>query len=88
MVITNLVLNKDVGSLMKRFMVVTFQKIPIIWVILFVVCDMGNPQWWEDIHTTLGQRTLFYSYHSLEQLFMNGIVTTFPLSSSYRMVFV
>ena len=37
MVITNLVLNKDVGSLTKRFMVVMFQKRPIIWVILFVV---------------------------------------------------
>ena len=55
MVITNLVLNKDVGSLMKRFMVVMFQKIPIIWVILFVVWSMGNSHWWEGIHTTLGQ---------------------------------
>ena len=56
MVITNIVLNKDVGSLRKMFMVVTFQKRPIIWVILFVVCGKGNSHWWEGIHTTLGQR--------------------------------
>ena len=36
MVIMNLVLNKDVGSLMKMFVVVTFKKTPIIWGILFV----------------------------------------------------